>query len=111
MDGGDDGWLVGGGFGSAVHFVGDGGGFEGQGAEGEPVVDGQFFGEAALGGGRGEEFGEDGVEKSDELRARFAVDEDGVGQVFKIRGIFANGWMLWTGGFRRISPVGGLFFF
>jgi hypothetical protein len=106
MDGAGERWFVRGGFGSAMHFVGDGGGFEGQRAEEKPLVDAQFFDEAALGGGGGQEFGMKGPEESDELRAGFSFDEYGVGEVIEVRGVAAD-WGFWAGGFCRVGPVGG----
>lgn len=111
MDGAGELRFVRGRFGPALHFVGDGTGFERQGAQDKPLVDGQFFDEAELGGGGRQEFGEKGIEEADELRAGFALDEDGVGEIFEAGGVAADGWMLRAGGFCRVGPVGGELFF
>ena len=100
-----------GGFGLAILFVGDGGGFEGPETEQTPAGVGEGFDKVVFVGGGWFEFRDERGDEIEETLAGLAGEQDGGGEETVSYGV-AGGVILsargfWPAGFLCVSPVGG----
>jgi len=120
-DGADGGHGAGGGvlfedgFGLAIFFEADVGGFHGEDALEAPVADGHAFDEGAFDGAGGAVVGVEGVEDGDEAFGGFVIEDDGGGEDAVTVGVaggddFAERGC-GAGGFLGVGLVGGEFAF